>query len=91
MTLVVDGVEIQTLYVDGVQIQNAYVDGNLVYNNVRGEAYLDDFNRSANGTLITAHAMNTGNMWRKGRSWRRHSMTFGVQGRSPCRGLRGVP
>jgi hypothetical protein len=57
----VDGVEIKTLFVDGVEQASAFADGVEVFSS--GEYQLDDFERSANGTPVSAHLMNTGQSW----------------------------
>ena len=59
--LFVDGVEINELFVDGVEQGEAYADGVLVFD--PGEYMFDDMGRSANGTPLNSHIMNTGHRW----------------------------
>lgn len=61
--LFVDGVEIKEVFIDGVEQDVVFADGVEVFNALQGEEFFDDFERSANGTPITSHVMNTGQSW----------------------------
>ena len=61
--LFVDGVEINQVFVDGIEQQNVFADGIEVFTAFEPENLFDDFGRSANGTLIQNHPMNTGHSW----------------------------
>ncbi len=69
MPTFVDGVEINELFIDGVEQDSAFVDGVQVYDPLQGEDMFDDFERSANGTPVLNHLMNTGNAWIAGRNF----------------------
>ena len=67
--LFVDGVEMNSIFVNGAEQDSVFADGVEVFSGLQGEDMFDDFERSANGTPVLNHLMNTGNAWIAGRSF----------------------